>query len=182
MRKVVTETKWRVQLTTAQGPIEKVVDAPSQDIAVGRAMRAFPGQQFTMVMASQIDPQSNVPTAQASGPAALPVQMQGPQPMKQVATPGQILQAKQQQAAQQQVAREAIDIRAIRYPYSITLPSQFRKILHETSPVNIESGNGQFRIILEDQDTMRRFLENLQKNFDRKSVRVITTGIRSSIT
>lgn len=176
MRKKVQETKFRVSLTTAQGPIEKVEDAPSQDIAIGRAMRAFPGQQFTQVMASQIDPQSNVPTAQASQQNPLPAQVQPLQPIKQMATPAQILQAKQQQ-----VARESIDIKRFFFPYSITLPATFRRILQETSPVGIAQSNGQFRIVLENQDEMRSFLLNLQKSVDRKAVKTIVAGIRSSI-
>jgi hypothetical protein len=175
MRKILTEQKWRVSLQTPQGPIEKVVDAPSQDVASGRAMRSFPGQKFDDVRVNPIDPQSNVPTAQASAQNPLPVQMQPLQPIKQIATTGQILQAKQQ------LAHESIDIRMINYPYSITLPSRFRRIIYETAPVQIEQGNGQYRVVLENQDEMRRFLLNLQKNFDRSAVKVIAAGIRSSI-
>lgn len=180
MRKRLQEIKWRIQLTTAQGPIEKVVDAPSQDVAVGRAMRAFPGQQFTQITASQIDPQSNVPTAQASEQNPLPTQVQPLQPIKQLGTPAQFLQAKQQMAAQQP-ARESVDIRAFNYPYSITLPMQFRRLLQETAPVRVDQGNGQYRIVLENQDEMRQFLQNLQKNSDRNLVKTIVAGIRSSI-
>lgn len=176
MRKVIQETKWRVSLVTAQGPIEKVEDAPSMDVAINRAMRAFPGQQFTQATASQIDPQSNVPTTQASQQNALPAQMQPLQAVKQLASPAQVLQAKQQLARESYV----IDSRAFRYPYSITLPAQFRRILHETSPVGINETNGQYRIILEDQGEMIAFLGKLKTNRDRNAVQVIVNGIRSS--
>jgi hypothetical protein len=179
MRKVVQETKWRVSLTGAQGPIEKVVDAPSQDIAVSRAMRAFPGQQFSDVEAKLIDTQSNVPTAQASAQNALPQQMQGLRPIQQMATPSQILQIKQQQVAQESAI--IIDARAINYPYSITLPSNFRSVLRETSPGPISFSNGQYRVVIETQEEMRSFLGKLQRCHNRNAVRVIAEGIRSSI-
>lgn len=147
------------------------------DVAISRAMQAFPGLQATQATASQIDPQSNVPTAQASQQNALPAQMQPLQPIRQMATPAQILAAKQQQ----QPTRESINLECFAYPYSITLPAQFRRILHEAAPVPINESSGQYHIILKDQDDMRAFFEKLKSHPDRGSAKTIVNGIRSSI-
>jgi hypothetical protein len=179
MRKVVKEVKWRVTLTTAQGPIEKVLDAPSQDIAISRAMRSFPGQQFSDVDAKTLDPQTNVPTGQASQQNQLPNQVQPLQPIRQMLSPAEVLQAKQQQVARESSAI-VIDPMRLKYPYSITLPAIFRGVLRETSPVMITMNNGQYRVIIENLKEMRAFLGKLTTHRNRDAVKVIADGIRSS--
>jgi hypothetical protein len=160
----ITESKWRVSLTTTQGQIiEKVVDAPDMADAIRRGQQAFSGQQFIQATANQLDPQLNIPTNQAAQQNILPRQLQGLRPLRQ---PGQ---------------RESLNPNAFNFPYSITLPAQFRKILHEVSPVSINESMGQYHIVLENQIEMKEFLDKLKIHRDRASVQIIINGIRSSI-
>ncbi len=155
-------------MITSQGQtIEKVVDAPDEGAATHRALQAFQGQQFVQTTVSQIDPGLNIPTNKASQQNIMPKQLATLQPLKQLAQPS--------------ARRESIDSRVFNYPYSITLPSQFKKILHETSPVKVNEMMGQLYIILEGKEEMRNFLERLKISHDHNLARIIVTGIRSSI-
>lgn len=168
----LNETNWRVSLTTSDGtPIEKMIIAPTMDIAMSRARQSFPGQQFVTATATQLDPQLDTPTAQATAQNMLPKQLQPLQPLKQLMQPGQQLQ------------RESfpIDISAINYPYSITLPARFKHILRENSPVQVHDNHGQYCIILENSTNMKTFLRNLRRSSDRNAATTIVSGIRSSI-
>ncbi len=168
MRQRIPETKFRVSLITAQGqPIEKVVDAPSSGDAIKRATQSFAGQQFAHVEADPLDPQLNIPTNQADQQNILPRQLAPLQPIKQLTPPA--------------ARRESIDPRIFSYPYSITLPSQFKKILHEVSPVPINESMGQYYIVLENKNKMREFLEKLNNNHDRDLAIIIVDGVRGSI-
>ena len=181
MRRILNEITWRVTLTTAQGPIEKVLDAPSQDIAISRAMRAFPGQQFSDTDAKPLNPQTNVPTAQASQQNELPRQITPLQQPQTIVTPAQILQAKQQQLVARESTAIVINPRALKYPYSITLPSNFCGVLREVSPVMITVNNGQYRVTIENLNEMKTFLGKLSTHRNREAVKIIADGIRSSI-
>lgn len=148
--------------------IEKVVDAPSEVVAIRRAQAQFPNQQFVQVTAISLDPQTHQPTGQP------PVQQQTTMGRMRGLTPLRALRVPGQQ-------QESLDIKRLSYPYSITLPSQFGRLLSETSPVAIYEQSGQHRIILENEERMRGFLYCLARHRDRKGASLIVDGIRSSI-
>jgi hypothetical protein len=184
MKRVIKETNWTVSLVSTQGQaISKVVSAPTQDVAVRRAQQAFKGQDFTNVTVTPADTGQPAPSQQPPS-AALPRQLTGLkqlQPLFQLNQ--QLPQAQQAQQAQPQQPMESIVIRteAITYPYSITLPAQFRRVLRESSPVKVNEQFGQYSIILENKTEMREFLSRLNHHKDRDLIRIIADGIRSSI-
>lgn len=177
MKRTIKETNWTVALTTTQGqPITKVVSAPTQDVAVRRAQQAFKGQDFANVSVTPAD--SGQPQASQQPPsAALPRQLTGLKMLTPLTQPGQQLQ----QQAQPQREAFVIHPEKIQYPYGITLPASFSRILRESSPVTVQEHFGQYTIILENKNEMRDFLNRLSRNKDRNSIKVIVGGIRSSI-
>lgn len=136
-----------------------------------RAIQAFPGMTFTQVMAAALDQQTPPGQAPVLPQQQLPKQLAQLKPLQPLTPPGQ----------QQQQQREAVDPGAIRYPYSITLPARFGRILHETAAVPIVQRNGQHRIILITENEMRGFLQRLRAHPDREAAVIIFNGIRSSV-
>jgi hypothetical protein len=175
MRRAIHEAKWTVTLTTVGPPaqtITKQVEAPSQDMAVRRTLQAFPGVQFTNVSAAAVDPQNTPPPQKPShSQQQLPRQNAGVRGLQPLMMPGQ---------QQQQQPQESVYPRRLAYPYSISLPKQFSKILHETSPVPIRESNGQHQIVLLDESQMKRFFDRLRASRDQYGSLIID-GIRSSI-
>lgn len=135
-----------------------------------RAIQAFPGMTFTQVMATALDQQTPPGQAPVLPQQQLPKQMAGLKPLQPLTPPGQ-----------QQQPRESIDPSAVRYPYSITLPSRFSRILQETATVPIVQRNGQHRVELITENEMRGFLQRLRAHPDREAVAIIFKGIRSSV-
>jgi hypothetical protein len=178
----IAETKWRVQLQTGAPTLqsfEKVLDAPSQEIAIHRASAMFPNVQFIQVQATQLDPQTGGPTQQQNtntptGTGQLP----GFKPLQplQGLNPGWPANAQQQQES-----KLPVNPRWFTYPYSISLPGRFQQTLRETSPVTVHSHDGHHSIILESVSEMRGFLTNLIRHVDRDAARTIVAGIRSSM-
>jgi hypothetical protein len=178
----IAETKWRVQLQTGAPTLqtfEKVLDAPSQEIAIHRASASYPNMQFIQVQASQLDPQSggpagqsgtNTPTATGQLPGFRPLQpLQGLTPLWP--------QGQQQQPQESRM----ISPKSFAYPYSISLPNQFARVLKETAPVAVLVHDGHHSIILENEHDMQGFLSRLKNHSDRQIVNTIIAGIRSSI-
>jgi hypothetical protein len=123
MIKFIKESKWRVQMMTPAPNvqfIEKVLDAPSQEVAISRAQQAYPNQTFVQVTATSLDQQSSQPTPQGNPQQQTTMgRMRGLSPLQGLAQPGQ------------QPVQERIDPRKFSYPYSITLPAQFSRVLRE---------------------------------------------------
>ena len=171
--KIFRESHWKVTLATA-GPqsqnLDKTVEAPSQDIAIRRAIQSFPGMQFVSTTAIALDPQVPPPGQKPINPQTqMPKQMAGLRPIQGLRMPGQ-----QQQA-------EALDPKRFTYPYGVTLPVQLSRVLRETSPVGVTEKHGQYEIVLINETQMRGFVERLMKHRNRDVARIIINGIRSSI-
>ncbi len=178
MKRNLHEAKWNVDLITAGPPpqnLQKQVEAPSQDVAIRRALQAFPGMKFTNVTATALDPETppaqNPTRSQNQLPKAL-AGMRGLQPLK---VPGQ-----QQQQQPQQLAA-GFDPKNFAYPYLISLPRQFSQTLNEASPVPIREANGQYHIVLINENQMKRFFERLYRCRNRDIASIIVDGIRSSM-
>lgn len=169
--KFIRENKWQVSMMTgAPKPqmIQKEIEAPSQEVAIHRAQVAYPNQQFVQVTATLMDPQTNQPSPQQTQPNQMQTtmsRMQGLHPLRGLAQPGQ----------------QQTESRRITYPYSITLPSHFSRLLRETSPVPVIGNLGQYHIVLESDSHLSGFLNRLIRHRDRESAGVILRGIRSSL-
>lgn len=131
----------------------------------------MPGVQFGQVMATPIDPQV-VPLGQQPliPQQHLPRQPAGLRPLQGLRVPGQ----------QQQTQQESIEPNRFKYPYSIRLPAQFARVLHESSPVVVSEQHGQYEVILINETDMRNFLVRLIKHRNRDVTRVILDGIKTS--
>jgi hypothetical protein len=183
----IAETKWRVQLQTGAPTLqnfEQVLDAPSQEVAIHRAQQRYPNVQFISVTASQVDPQTGGPAQQQNtqtptGAGQLPP-IRPLSPLRGL-TP---LWPQNQQQQQQPVPETALPLNPRRFffPYSISLPPQFYRLLQETSPVSVIDNNGHYSIVLENEQEMRRFLVKLNAHHDRLGVDTLLAGIRSSLT
>lgn len=153
--------------------ITKEIDAPSEEIAIHRAQSFYPNQQFVQTTATLMDPQSQAPTGTpGQTQQTTSGRMRGLTPLRALAQPGQ---PQPQQQQQQQVENQ------IRYPYSITLPSRFARLLNETSPVEVSERHGQHQIVLENVADMKGFLSHLARHRDRDGAEIILDGIRSSV-
>jgi len=178
MKRNLYEAKWNVDLTTPGPPpqtMQKQVEAPSQDVAIRRAIQAFPGMKFTNVAAAALDPQTPPAQHPTRVQNQLPKTLAGMKGLKTLQVPGQ-----QQQQQQQQPLTAGFDAKSFAYPYLITLPKQFSQTLNETSPVPIREANGQYHIVLINEAQMRRFFERLYRSRNRVA-QIIVDGIRSSI-
>jgi hypothetical protein len=181
----IAESQWRVELQTGAPSLqslEKVLYAPSQEIAIHRAVTSYPNMQFIRTTATQLDPQSGGASQQnASTPTATGM-MPGFKPMQQPR--GLAPLWPQNQQGQPQPAAESrlpVDPRWFTYPYSISLPDRFSKVLHETAPNPVIKHGGQHAIVLETIMDMRFFLTRLQGHHDRYATKMIFDGIRSSL-
>jgi hypothetical protein len=181
----IAETKWRVQLQTGaptNQTFEKVLDAPSDLIAIRRAQAAYPNVQFVNSQATQVDQQGGAPMPGAgsntpNGTGLLPG-FRPLQPLRQL-NPGWPTNVAQAQATAE--SRRPINPERFIYPYSITMPQQFATLLKETAPVSVFAHDGQHTIVLENADEMRQFLGQLSNHPNRKGVKTIIAGVRSSI-
>lgn len=155
---------------------QKVLFAPSDEIAIHRAIQAYPNMQFISVQATQLDASTGGPANVAGTNTPMG---SGITPSFKTIPPLQGLRPMWPQSAQQQ--QESVNPARFAYPYSITLPEKFAKILRETSPVEVYRQNGQNTIILEDRNMMSDFLGRLHQHRDRASCKTIMKGLRSSI-
>lgn len=166
---------------------EKVLHAPSQEIAIHRASAAYPNMQFVSVDAQQLDPKTAAPAQQQNAATPSPTgQMPGFKPLQplQGLKPTFPQNAQQQQPAAQAPVREAALLPFnpywFSYPYSISLPTRFSRILRETAPSEVITHDGHYSIVLESEDEMRRFLSKLISHYDQQAYNLIVAGIRSS--
>jgi len=172
----IKESRWSVSLTPAgpqAKPVQKQVEAPTQDAAVRRAMQAFPGMQFVQVQATALDPQE-VPPGQRpmQQQQQMPRAMVGMKGLQQLKQPGQ----PQQPQGQPQAQTES----RFTYPYAIRLPSQFSRVLQDTSPVVVTEAHGQYQITLRDHAELQEFLNRLQTHRNRGVATMVLNGIKSS--
>jgi hypothetical protein len=175
----IRESKWQVTLQTGAPTLQtitKTLDAPTQEIAIHRAQAAYPNLQFIQVSATQLDPQTAAPTQDNASTPTGNGMLPGVRPLAS-------LQAlKQPWPAQNPQQTESIpNPKSFAYPYSISLPGQFSRVLRETSPVRVFEQAGHHRIILETEHDMRGFLSRLQTHHDRQMVNSIIAGMRSSL-
>jgi hypothetical protein len=179
----ITEAKWKVTLQTGAPTMqtfEKVLDAPSQGVAIYRAQQEYPNVQFVQVSAVQMDAQGAGPTAnQGTNTPTGTGQLPGFKPLQplQPLNPGWPKNA----AQPQQESTLPVNPQSVSYPYSISLPQQFAEILRESAPVAIHNHDGRYSIVLETEQDMRGFLNRLIHHGNRDAVRAIIAGIRSSI-
>lgn len=163
---------------------EKVLHAPSQEIAIHRASAAYPNMQFISVNAQQLDPASNAPAQQQNAATPSPTgQMPSIRPLQGLRGMTPLWPQNQQNQQQQPPATESalpVNPRWFSYPYSISLPPRFYRVLKETAPVEIIDHEGQYSIVLENENDMRRFLSKLISHPDGKAYHLIVGGIRSS--
>lgn len=164
---------------------EVELDAPSQEIAIHRAMQRYPNVQFIHVSADQMDPQTQTPAQQqnaqtptSSGqmPAFHPLQ-----PKIGAVQPVQPLQNPFAKPQQPQAVPEAVHPSRFSYPYSISLPGRFGRLLKETAPGRVDTVDGLYMTTIKEMKEMHRFILNLRKNSDQDAARMVITGMRSSL-
>ncbi len=137
----------------------------------------YPNVQFVSVTATQMDQSggqaqqsgTNTPNGTGMLPGFKPLQPLRP------------LTPLWPQNQQQQAAESRLPFKRFFFPYSISLPAQFERLLNETAPVEVIIHDGHRSIVLETEQQMHDFLARLNTNRDRKAVNTIITGIRSSL-
>jgi hypothetical protein len=172
MRRPIKEIKFNVNLITSDGSnLTRIIDAPTQDIALRRAQQAFKGLQFVNVSVTALDQQATPQPSQQPPSAQLPVQPKQLQQLQPPLQPGQQFQQQQ----------ENINFQKISYPYEITLPMRFRRLLRECSPSKVNENFGQYTTRIENTKQMNQLINRLRMNKDIDGVNILLNGIRSSI-